>query len=62
MVVVSESNRNRFVGIYSGSYKQAESGDNPDTNPYFTAELGWVFRSEVISGLISALRNPPATR
>ncbi len=62
MVVVSERNRNRFVGIYSGRYKQAESGDIPDSNPYFTAELGWVFRSEVISGLISTLRNPPAAR
>lgn len=54
MVVVSERNRNRFVGIYSGRYKQAESGDNPDPNPYFTAELGWVFRSEVVGELIRA--------
>jgi len=60
MVVVSERNRNRLVGIYSGRYKQAESGDNPDRNPYFTAELGWVFRSEVVSGLISTIRNPSA--
>jgi len=58
MVVVSERNRNRFVGIYSGRYKQAESGDNPDPNPYFTAELGWVFRSEIVSQLISTIRNP----
>lgn len=57
MVVVSERDRNRFVGIYSGRYKQAESGDNPDRNPYFTAELGWVFRSEVVGELISAIRN-----
>jgi hypothetical protein len=56
MVVVSERNRNRFVGIYSGRYKQAESGDNPDRNPYFTAELGWVFRSEVVGELISTIR------
>lgn len=48
MVVVSEKGRNRFVGIYSGRYKQAESGDQLDPNPYFTAELGWVFRSEVV--------------
>src|SRR6266853_744029 len=57
MVVVSEKGRKRFVGIYSGRYKQAESGDNPDPNPYFTAELGWVFRSEVVSELIQALRS-----
>jgi hypothetical protein len=57
MVVVSEKNRNRFVGIYSGRYKQAESRDIPDPNPYFTAELGWVFRSEVVSELIQKLRS-----
>lgn len=52
MVVISERDRNRFVGVYSGRYKQAESGDNPDPNPYFTAELGWVFRSELVGELI----------
>ncbi len=57
MVVVSERNRNRLVGIYSSRYKQAESGDNPDRNPYFTAELGWVFRSEIVGELISTIRN-----
>jgi hypothetical protein len=56
MVVVSERNQNRLVGIYSGRYKQAETGDNPDPNPYFTSELGWVFRSEVVSELIALLR------
>jgi hypothetical protein len=60
MVVVSERNRNRLVGIYSGRYKQAESGDNPDRNRYFTAELGWVFRSEIVGELIKTIRNSSA--
>ena len=55
MVVVSERNRSRFVGIYSGRYKQAETGDNPDPNPYFTAELGWVFRSEIVGQLAATI-------
>jgi hypothetical protein len=56
MVVVSENGRNRLVGIYSGRYKQAAPEDSPEQNPNFTAELGWVFRSEVIGELIGALR------
>ena len=56
MVVVSENGRNRLVGIYSGRYKQAAPEDSPEQNPNFTAELGWVFRSEVIGELISSVR------
>ncbi len=60
MVVVSERGRNRFVGIYSGRYRQAVAGTGPEQNPNFTAELGWVFRSEVVSELIRGLRSLPA--
>lgn len=57
MVVVSEKGRNRLVGIYSGRYKQAAVGSGPEQSPNFTAELGWVFRSEVVSELIQTLRS-----
>jgi hypothetical protein len=51
LVVVSEKQRNRLVGIYSGRYRHsAPTGSDPN----FTAELGWVFRSEVVGQLIPA--------
>jgi hypothetical protein len=60
MVVVSEKGRNRLVGIYSGRYKQAALGDSPEQNPNFTAELGWVFRAEVVSELITRTKQRDA--
>jgi hypothetical protein len=54
MVVVSEKQRNRLVGIYSGRYKQSAPAGSVEQHPNFTAELGWVFRSEVVGQLISA--------
>lgn len=57
MVVVSENDRNRLVGIYSGRYKQAAVGDPLEDDPRFTTELGWVYRAEVITDLIRAFRH-----
>ena len=52
IVVVSENGRNRLVGIYSGRYKQAPSGNALEDKRGFTTELGWVYRAEVISEII----------
>ena len=52
MVVVSERDRNRLVGIYSGRYKQPLVGDRVEDAVGFTSELGWVFKSGVVSELI----------
>ena len=59
MVIVRKSPKSRFVGIYTGRYKQSseirsleELNPNEESNPSFTAELGWVFKSSVINKLI----------
>lgn len=52
MVVVSERDRNRLVGVYAGRFKQPPSGNQHEDDPRFTAELGWVFKSSVVSELI----------
>ena len=57
MVMVSEGIRNRFVGIYSGRYKQpiTATDDDIERDRRFTAELGWVFRSDLVNELIAAI-------
>lgn len=53
MVVVATGVLNRLVGIYSGRYKQAAYADTYEENPYFTSELGWVYRAELINELLA---------
>ena len=59
MVIVRSGGRHRLVGIYTGRYKPPIRGaieeSLPDENSdQFTAELGWVTKSNALIPVISA--------
>jgi len=59
MVIVRNGGRNRLVGIYTGRYKPATQGAIEESLPdeksdQFTAELGWVTKSNALIRVIPA--------
>jgi hypothetical protein len=58
IVVVKQSIRNRLVGIYTGRYRQRVDEGDVENSKHFTAELGWVFWTNVINELVEISCHP----